>query len=136
MEQDRLFKVLIAINWLLQLLLYLLPISSWYSNPMFGRLIVLDGYGAIFNLSNSILYQFPLWGFFIASIGMLFFWNWARYLYLMLWFYGWWATLIFGVRVALPVESFIGVPIATVDGIILYLAFASALRHKFKKTSG
>ena len=134
MNQSHLFKVLVVSTWLLQFLLYVLPISSWYADPMLDKLMALDGYGAILNWGNPIIYQIPLWGFLVASVGMLFFKNWARYLYLALWFYGWIATLLFGFRVSMPAQGFIGMTIGTIDGMVLYLAFLSTLRFEFRRT--
>jgi hypothetical protein len=133
MSQIRLFQTLLISNWMLQLLLFVLPISSWYADPMIEKLMALDGYGAILNWENPILYQLPLWGFFIASVGMLFFNNWARYLYLALWVYGWIATLLFGFRVSVPAQGFIGMAIGTIDGMVLYVAFLSALNLEFRR---
>ena len=135
MNQDRLFKTLVISNWLLQLLLYVIPISSWYSDPRIGKMMVLDGYDAIFVWGNPIIYVIPLLGFLIASIGMLYFQSWARYLYLALWLYGWITTLLFGVRVSIPAQGFIGMAIGTIDGMVLYLVFLSALSLKFRRKS-
>lgn len=132
MNQNGLFRGLVVGNWVLQLLLYALPISSWYADPLIEKLMALDGYGAIFRWGNTVVYQVPLWGFFVASAGMLFFKNWARYLYLVLWLYGWIATLLFGFRVSVPAQGFIGMAIGTIDGMVLYLAFLSALRLEFR----
>lgn len=135
MSQNYLFKVLVVSNWLMQLLLYVLPISSWYAtDPMLEKLMALDGYGAILSWGNPVIYQIPLWGFLIASVGMVFFQNWARYLYLALWVYGWIATLLFGFRVSIPAQGFIGMAIGTIDGMLLYLAFLSALSLEFRRT--
>lgn len=135
MNQSQIFKALIVGNWVLQLLLYVLPISSWYADPMIEKLMALDGYGAIFHWENPIIYQIPLWGFLVASAGMLFFKNWARYLYLVLWLYGWIATLLFGFRVSVPPQGFIGMAIGTIDGMVLYLAFLSVLRLEFRRAA-
>lgn len=135
MNQKHLFKVLVVSNWLLQFLLFVLPISSWYADPMIEKLMALDGYGAILNWGNPVLYQLPLWGFFIASVGMLFFKNWARYMYLALWAYGWFATMLFGFRVSVPAQGFIGMAIGTIDGALLYLVFLSSLNVEFRKRS-
>ena len=136
MSQNRLFKVLVTSNWLLQLLMYVLPFSSWYSDPRIGKMMIIDGYDAMFAWGNPLIYQIPLWGFLIASIGMLYYQNWARYLYLALWLYGWIATLMFGVRVSLPAEGFIGMAIGTIDGMVLYLVFLSDLRLGFRRAPG
>lgn len=136
MSQSRLFQTLVISNWLLQLLLYVLPISSWYAaDPMLEKLMALDGYGATLGWGNPVIYQIPLWGFLIASVGMLFFQNWARYLYLSLWVYGWIATLLFGFRVSIPAQGFIGMAIGTIDGMVLYLAFLSVLSLEFRRTT-
>ncbi|MBK7548241.1 MAG: hypothetical protein IPI20_10605 [Rhodoferax sp.] len=135
MNQNRLFRVLVTCNWFLQLLLYLLPLSSWYADPMIEKLMALDGYGAIANWTNPIIAHVPIVGFLVASIGLLFFSNWARYLYLALWLCGWFATLLFGFRVSAPTQGFIGMAIGTIDGMVLYLSFLSALRASFKSNA-
>lgn len=135
MNQIRLFQVLIIGNWLLQLLLHLLPVSSWYADPMIEKLMTLDGYGAVVNWDSAFLNQIPIFGFLMASVGMLFFRNWARYMYLIIWSYGWIATLLFGFRVSVPVQGFVGMTIGTIDGAILGLSFLSTLRHQFKNDS-
>ena len=133
MKQSQIFKALIVSDWGLQLLLYAFPISSWYADPMIEKLMALDGYGAVFHWGNPIIYQVPLWGFLAASVGMLFFKNWARHLYLILWIYSWFATLLFGFRVSVPIQGFIGMVIGTIDGMLLYLAFFSELRFEFRR---
>jgi hypothetical protein len=135
MSHSQLFKVLIFVNWTLQLLMYVLPVFSWYSDPMIEKLMALDGYGAALRFTDSIFYKIPLWGFFVASVGMFFFKNWARYLYLIFWFYGWVATLLFGFRVSEPIQGFMGMAVGTIDGMVLYLVFLSVLRFEFKKAS-
>lgn len=132
MSKIRFFQMLVVVVWLLQLLLNTLAFLAWYVDPILGKLIALDGYDAIVDSRNSIFYDFPLWAFLFASVGMFFFQNWGRYLYIVLWLYAWVVTLLFGVRVTLPVESFIGMAIGTLDGMILYLAFLSELRLEFR----
>jgi len=136
MSQTRQFQLLLVCNWLLQMLLLLLPISYWYAaDPMVDKMMKIDGYRAILNWGNPIIYEIPLWGFLIASVGMFFFRNWARYLYLTLWLYVWVVTLFLGFRVSIPAQGFIGMTISTIDGMILYLAFFSALRFEFTKSN-
>jgi len=132
MNQSYIFRILVAANLVLQLL-FMLPTSSWYADPLIEKSIILDGHGAILNWETPIISQISMFGSLAASIGMLFFKNWARYLYLILWFYGWIATLLFGLRVIVPALGFIGMTIGTIDGMVLYLAFLSELRLKFKK---
>ena len=131
MNQKYLFKALVVSNWLLQLLLNVLPIQSWYTAPMLDKLMALDGYDAVISWGNPLIYQIPLLGFLFASVGMLFFKNWGRYLYLLLLLYGWIATLLFGFRVSMPAQGFIGMAVGTIDGMMLYLAFLSPLRLEF-----
>jgi hypothetical protein len=83
MNQRRLFSALIVSNWVLQLLLYVFPFLSLYADPLIEKLMALDGYGAMIHSENPIIYQLPLGVFLVASVGMLFFKNWARYLYLV-----------------------------------------------------
>jgi hypothetical protein len=131
MNQIHLFRILVVFSWTLQLFIYVLPITSWYSDPAIKKLMAIDGYGAIFLPESQFLYQAPLWGFLIASLGMLSFKSWARYLFLALWLHSVIATLFYGFRVSEPVQIFIGLLISTADGMIIYLAFLSALRIEF-----
>jgi hypothetical protein len=129
----RQFQFIVALNWILQLLSYILPIPLWYSDLNISNLLRCDGYGAIMVFSISALYMLPLWGFLFASLGMLFFQNWGRYLYLTIWVYGWLSTLFFGLRIALPAQGFINMAIGTLDGAIIALAFLSPVRNAFSR---
>jgi hypothetical protein len=131
MKLHRIFQILIVVAWFLQLLSYFLPIPSWYVDPTFNKLMAYDGYGSVLSLDVPFLYSFPLWGFLIATVGMFFFQNWGRYLYLALWGYGWCSTLLFGIRLALPAQGFLSIALATLDGAILALVFLSPLRAAF-----
>lgn len=131
MKNANTFRILVGLNWLLQFLLYVTPFSSWYADPAIEKLISIDGYGAIFHAENDLFYQAPLWGFFIASIGMLLFKNWARYFFIFLWLYGMITTIFYGFRVSEPTELFILNLVYTIDGMIIYLAFRSDLRIRF-----
>lgn len=131
MKLPRTFQILIATAWLLQLFSYVLPIQSWYADPVSSRIMSVDGYGAALSLGIPFLNTFPLWAFLFATIGMFFFRNWGRYLYLALWTYGLCSTLLFGIRVILPLQGFLGMALGTLDGAILALAFLSPLRAAF-----
>lgn len=131
MRHHRVFQMLVIIAWLIQLTMYLLPIPLWYSDPLFQKFLSYDGYGSLVSLDWAPLHILPLWGFLVAAIGMVFFQNWARYLYLALWAYGWCSTLVFGLRMILPAEGFLGMALGTLDGAILGLAFLSPLRAGF-----
>jgi hypothetical protein len=134
MNSARLFQSLLVIYVLLSVLNSFLPIESWYSGSGLHKLMEFDGYGAVLS-PGSVIPPFvsavPMWGLVFACIGMFFFQNWARYLYLTLWMYFWCLTLIFGVRIVLPIQSFISMAIGTLDGAILALAFLSSLRAAF-----
>lgn len=131
MKTTRIFQTLIVAAWLLQLLAYLLPIPSWYSDSKFAKVAAYDGYGSFLSFDIPLVATAPLWGFLLATIGLFFFQNWGRYLYLALWLYGWTTTLLFGVRVALPAQGFLSMALGTLDGAILALAFLSPLRAAF-----
>lgn len=131
MKLPRTFQTLIAAAWLLQLFNCVLPIQSWYADPVSSRIMSVDGYGSTLSLGIPFLNVFPLWAFLFATVGMFFFKNWGRYLYLALWTYGWCSTLLFGIRVILPLQGFLGMALGTLDGAILALAFLSPLRAAF-----
>ena len=131
MTLRRIFQILVVASWLLQLLGYILPIASWYSDPTFSKLMAFDGYGSLLSIDVPFLYALPLWSFLIATIGLFFFHNWGRYLFLALWVYGWCSTLVFGVRLILPIQGFLSMAGGTIDGAILALVFLSPLRAAF-----
>ena len=135
MNEATTFKSLVITSWILQFTLYLFSGPLWQSDPMIEKLMRLDGYGAILLWDNHFIYQIPLWGFLVASIGMLQYKNWARYLYTTLWLYSWFATLLFGFRISPPAQGFIGMAIGSIDGALIYLIFASTLRMKFTSVS-
>ena len=141
MSHVRLFQVFVIINWLLYLGLFFLPIGWLSGDPRIVELLSLDGSYSSLAYSNfrlyvplpgGFLFALPLWGFLFASIGLIFFQNWGRYLYLALWLGMGIGILFFGIRVSHPVQGLITFLVGALDGAILAIAFLSPLGACFE----
>ena len=132
-NQHRLLQAIVVVSWGLQLFSYCLSYVQATSDPSVAKLFDYDGYNAIINSNLANFYYLPLGLSLIASVGLFFLQNWARFLFLILWLYGWIATLLFGVRISLPIAGFIGMTITTLDGIILALIFLTPMADSFKR---
>ena len=132
-NQHRLLQAIVVVSWGLQLFSYCLSYVQATSDPAVAKLFDYDGYNAIINSNLANFYYLPLGLSLIASVGLFFLQNWARFLFLILWLYGWIATLLFGVRISLPITGFIGMTITTLDGIILALIFLTPMADSFKR---
>lgn len=133
--QHRVFQALVCIGCILQLFLFFVPATFWCSSPNFERLLSADGYGAVVSLTDELsgtLSVLTFFGFFIASIGLFFLRKWGRWLFVVLWIYGWVSSLLFGIRVSLPIQGFFGMALGTIDGAVLALAFISPIRDRFE----
>lgn len=135
MAKLRIFQVMVIGAFCLQLILVFVPSAFMGDDFLTHKIMGFDGYGAVVEIDYGlarILSIFVLILFGISSFGMLFFQNWARYLYLLLWVYCWVSTMLFGIRVVHPVYGFLGMALGTLDGGIIVLVFISSLRNFFK----
>ena len=127
------FRVVVLTSWLVLLASYVLPEYFPPNDPGLARLARFDGYGAL--LSGNFAFVFPLWVMLFASVGLFFLQNWGRYLYLAGVAISVVAALLFGYRVASPLESFLGAIGGLLDGVILTLCFLTPLRAQFGQSA-
>lgn len=96
-------------------------------------LIQYDGFHSKISLDSPVLSYFLLFIGFIMSIGLFFLKRWGRYLFIALWLYGLISSLLFGIRVSLPSDGFIGTILTTIDGVILAIILITPLSAQFDK---
>lgn len=125
------FRVLIVVSAMSYLIYFFMPyfpsVYSGYENQiLFDSSSILDSAWE-FHIFNIL---FILW--IIASIGMIFFQNWGRILFLILTLFSFVLDLILGVSTTIPIESFLVHLISTLDGALIALAFLSPVRVYFE----
>lgn len=133
--QMRLFQAMVMAAFCLQLVLNFIPITAIGYDPVAQRIMSFDGYEVFISINADfaqMLSLLLLFSFGVSSFCMLFFQNWLRYLYLVLWACGWLSTLLFWIRIAHPLQGFLGMALGTLDGGIVALAFVSSLRQVFQ----
>ena len=104
----------------------------WFepTDPTLIRLLEWDGYGAVTH--SNVFSAAPLLLISFSTVGIAFFQNWGRYLYLATVVYLLSSSLIFGYRIAPPLDSFFGGLSIAMMGAILGLAFLSPMRAMFR----
>jgi hypothetical protein len=139
MRHIRLFQTLVVISTLSYVLWFFFPhISQWFANDLYrdvaSRLGQYDGLGALLPIHHPLYYVpwFTFW--LIASIGLFFFQNWARYLFLFLYVLSLALAPFSGFSVKGPLESFFGEITAVLDGAILAMAYLSPLSAAFTRS--
>jgi hypothetical protein len=133
MNHALLFRSIVFTSAALYVVSYLLPYESFERNSAAVNLLRLDGYAAILNFTGPLptLGVQVLW--LVASVGLLHFDNWARYLYLGLTIWALIAAGLYGIRVTSPLESVLGLAVDLLDGVIVALAFLSPLKERFSR---
>jgi hypothetical protein len=135
MNQVRLFRSIVLTSTVLYVVACLLPYDSFESNYAAVNLLRLDGYAARFNPGSWMFTGGILMLWLIASIGLLHFDSWARYLYLGLTAWALIAAGLYGIRVTSALGAVLDLAINLLDGAILALAFLSPLKGRFLKAS-
>lgn len=126
------FQALVLVSLALQIIGYIFsPIES-QTDPLLVKFLRLDGYGALLQTNSVFLYYSPLIVGVLMSIGLLFFQNWGRILFLGLLIYGCISALLLGIRVATPLQVFVSQLLTLMDGAIFALVFWSDLSERFK----
>lgn len=132
-ELHQLLRLLIVISFSLQLIIYLKPYFDSITDTSILTLLQYDGFRSKISLNLPILIYFPLFTGLIMSVGLFFLKNWGRYLFVILWLYGLVSSLLFGIRVSLPSDGFIGTILTTIDGVIFAIIFITPLSAQFDK---
>jgi hypothetical protein len=125
------FRAIVIIAWLLLAISYFLPDYLVPNDPSLVRLTRYDGYGAI--LRGNLFFVLPLWLTLFAIVGLVFFQNWGRYLYLVSVAYSLATSLLLGYSVASPLESFLAYLAVLLEGSILTLCFLSPFASYFAR---
>jgi hypothetical protein len=135
MSQVQIFRSIVLTSAVLYLVSYFLPYEVFESNPAAVNLLELDGYAARFNPQSGLFTTGVMSLWLLASMGLLHFDNWARYLYLGLTGWALVAAGLYGIRVTSPLEAMLDLAVAVLDGVILALVFLSPLTENFLNSS-
>ncbi len=141
MKQIRLFQVFVIASTFSYVVWFFFPyISGRLANPLYleieQQVGQYAGLGALLPVHHPFYYGtwFSLW--LIASLGLFFFQNWARHLFLFLYVLGTLLTLVSGFSAQGPMENFFGGISTVLDGAILAMAYLSPLADGFRTTPG
>ena len=128
----RLFQLLVVSSTVIYIVWFFLPYWSGYLSDDEYRLAEYTGYGAILPVNHFLYYSawFGLW--LISALGLFFFQNWARHLYLALSLGTLVAVPFSGFLVAAPVDALFLNANLLLDGVILALAYFTPLAASFK----
>ena len=123
------FRLLLVISLTLSVVLHLLPDAFPSSDPGIKRLLRFDGYHAV--VYSNAFSVVPIWLALFAFVGLFFLQNWGRYLFLLAVASYVATSLLFGYRVGVPIEMFLGDIVSILDGVILAVAFSSPIKEHF-----
>ena len=132
MNNIRLFQVLVVSSTIIYIVWFFLPYLSGYLSDDESRLAEYSGYGAILPVHHVLYYSvwFGLW--LISALGLFFFENWARHLYLALSLLSLVAAMFSGFVVHAPVDALFSNASLLLDGAILAIAYLTPLAASFK----
>lgn len=132
MNNVRLFQVLVVSSTAVYVVWFLLPYLSGHLSEDEYRLAEFNGYGAILPVQN-VLYYGAWFGFWlISALGLFFFQNWGRHLFLVLCVLGPALAPFSGFSVQAPIDALFSTANLLLDGAILAMAYLSPLSKSFK----
>lgn len=139
MNNRRLFKILIISQWITVIAGVAIGLIEERSLPDTLRAYVLEDESRDLSSSEKIAYSFGtflLIAYFISTIGLLRFKNWARWLYLGVNAGGLIAALFFGPQIITPVSGVLSDLSMALIGLTIGVVFVPEVRREFGKTSG
>lgn len=113
-----LFSVVLHFSWLL------LPSGDWHVSPETHEALRWSGHGGVQLLQHPAFYIVAAAAKLVASIGLVLFKAWGRWLLVLLVAVSLAQLPFNGIAVALPHETSIGALAGLVDGAVLALAFS------------
>jgi hypothetical protein len=139
MNNKRLFKILIIAQWIAIIAAIVMGLIEERSLPDTLRAYVLEAESRELSSSEKIAYSFGtflLVAYFISTIGLLRFKNWARWLYLGVNAAGLTAALFFGPQIITPVSGVLSDLSMALIGLTIGVVFVPEVRKEFGKTNG
>lgn len=132
MNNIRFFQFLVASSTVIYIIWFFLPYWPGYLSEDEYRLAEYNGHGAILPVHNVLYFAiwFGLW--LISALGLLFFQNWARQLYLVLSFFSLAVAPFSGFSVQPSMDVLFSNAYLLLDGAILAMAYLSPLKASFK----
>ena len=137
MKHIRIFQVFVILATVSYVAWFFFPyISEHFANTLYrdieNRLGQYDGFGAVLPVHHPLYYGTWFGSWLVASLGLIFFQNWARHFFLFLYVLGIALTPLGGFSVQGPLENVFGQMTAVLDGAILAMAYLSPLADGFK----
>ena len=124
------FRAVVIISLFSYMVWYFYPFLGGQNSEMIS-LARYRGYGAIFNPPLFLHWMiFSLWV--IASLGLLFFQKWAKFLYVVLVVYSYATTPFYGLSIDSAAGAFFRDIVIFLDGIIIISIFRDPLRKHFE----
>lgn len=136
MNNVRIFQVLVISSFVIYVAWFFLPYWSFQLSDFEQRLMEYDGYGADLPVTHFLFYGawFVLWS--VATLGLFFFKNWGRHLFLTCTLLGLAMTPFSGFLVQDPLDALLSTINLLLDGAILAMAYLLPLSKSFLKHAG
>lgn len=132
MNNIRFFQMLVVSSTVIYIIWFFLPYWSGHLSEDEYRLTEFAGYGAILPV-HHVLYYSAWFGFWlISALGLFFFQNWARHLYLALSLLSLVTAPFSGFLVQTPVDTLLANANLLLDGALLAVAYLTPLAASFK----
>jgi hypothetical protein len=133
MNNNRVFQVLVISSFAIYVAWFFLPYWPDHLSDFEKRLADHNGYGADLPVNHFLFYGtwFGLW--FISALGLFFFKNWARHLFLALSFLGLAMVPFSGFVVQPPIDTLFSTINLLLDGAILAMTYLSPLSASFTR---
>lgn len=131
MNNIRLFQIFVVASTAIYIVWFVLPFWSGYLSEDAHQLTEYSGYGAILPVDHLLYYGtwFGLW--LVAALGLFFFQNWARHLYLALSVLNPALAPFSGFVIQPPIDVLFSSTNLLLDGAILAMAYLSPLSAAF-----
>ena len=133
MNNTRLFQVMVLSSTVFFAVWFFLPFWSGYLSEDQYRLAEYNGYGAVLPIHHPLFYGAWFCLLLIAALGLYFFQNWARHLFLALSFLNLAFAPFSGFVVLAPLDALFSATVSLLDGVILAMAYLLPLSTNFKQ---
>lgn len=133
MTRIRAFQLLVAISALLYIAWLLLPYAPRTFSREVETILSWGGYGGAPWVNDPRFYLSLGVSKLIASLGLILFLSWGRWLFLVVVAIGLASAPFAGVSAAVPLDNIVGYLLTLTEGAILALAFSSPISEAMRK---
>lgn len=130
MDSTRIFRILVIAATTCYVVWFLLP---FWASDIELQVISYSGHGALLPVRNPLYYGSWFVLSIIAAVGMVYFCNWARHLYLGLSILGPVLAPFSGYLIQPPMDTLFSSANLILDGVVLGVAYLSPISKRFTK---